>query len=59
MFMPRNHFDCFLNSLKRQEEILKELDQLEPSHTEKSTVEKGLVDFFQKKRVKKASRKNM
>lgn len=36
-FSPRNHFDCLLQYLKRQEDILEELDQLQiqPGSAEK------------------------
>lgn len=40
MFSPLNHFDCLLRFLKKQEEILEELDQLEPASAEKGTSEK-------------------
>lgn len=30
-FIPRNHFDCLLDYLKKQEDILEELEQLQPS----------------------------
>lgn len=39
-FSPRNHFDCLLQYLKKQEDILEELDQLQPSpadYTERSS----------------------
>lgn len=38
-FSPRNHFDCLMEYLKKQEDILEELDQLQPSskdYTERS-----------------------
>lgn len=44
-FSPPNHFDCLLRFLKKQEEILEELDQLEPSPTDKGPVEKGDADY--------------
>lgn len=42
MFSPLNYFDYLLKFLKKQEEILEELDQLEPSPADKGIVEKGL-----------------
>ncbi|RXN38928.1 gag-pol fusion poly [Labeo rohita] len=43
-FSPMNHFDCLLGFLMKQEEILEELDQLEPSPVDKGPVEKGVAD---------------
>ncbi|XP_062390786.1 uncharacterized protein LOC134078694 [Sardina pilchardus] len=43
-FDPHNHFDCLLCFLKKQEVILEELDQLEPSPREGSASVKGPAD---------------
>ena len=43
-FSPLDHFDCLLKFLKKQEEILEELDQLEQSPVDKGPVEKGAAD---------------
>lgn len=43
-FSPANHFDCLLEFLKKQEDILEELDQLEPGSGDKSIIEKGPGD---------------
>lgn len=48
-FSPQYHFDCLLGFLKKQEEILEELDQLEPSPTDKGPWEKGAVDYSDKR----------
>lgn len=48
-FSPLYHFDCLLGFLKRQEEILEELDQLEPSPADKGPVGKGAADYPDKR----------
>ena len=44
-FSQLNHFDCLLIFLKKQEKILEELDQLEPSPADNGPLEKGAADY--------------
>ena len=57
-FLPRNHFDCLLEFLKKQEDILEELDQLQLSSTTEYPEKSREVKYKEKKAFTRAASGN-